>query len=58
MSNSVRCGLIQTKNAIVSPSGGTDQKTIEKIKDAMLEKTLKLTKEAHEKGVKILCFQE
>jgi N-carbamoylputrescine amidase len=58
MSNSVRCGLIQTKNAIVAPNGGTDAKTIEKIKDAMLEKTLKLTKEAHEKGVKILCFQE
>jgi N-carbamoylputrescine amidase len=58
MANIVRCGLIQTKNEIVSKEGGTDEKSIQKIKDAMLEKHLKYTKEAHEKGVKILCYQE
>ncbi|MBX3074765.1 hypothetical protein KF707_07260 [Candidatus Obscuribacterales bacterium] len=58
MANIVRCGLIQTKNEVVSKEGGTDSKSIQKIKDAMLEKHLKFTKEAHEKGVKILCYQE
>ncbi|HEY9787101.1 MAG TPA: nitrilase-related carbon-nitrogen hydrolase [Candidatus Obscuribacterales bacterium] len=58
MANVVRCGLIQTKNEVISPNGGTDRKLIEKIKDAMLEKHLKYTEEAAEKGVKILCYQE
>jgi N-carbamoylputrescine amidase len=58
MANIVRCGLIQTKNEVVSKEGGTDSKSIQKIKDAMLEKHLRYTKEAHEKGVKILCYQE
>jgi len=58
MPNIVRCGLIQTKNEVVSKEGGTDAAAIQKIKDAMLEKHLKYTKEAHEKGVKILCYQE
>lgn len=58
MANIVRCGLIQTKNEIVSKEGGTDSSSIQKIKDAMLEKHLKFTKQAHEKGVKILCYQE
>lgn len=58
MANIIRCGLIQTKNEVVSKEGGTDSKSIQKIKDAMLEKHLKFTKEAHEKGVKILCYQE
>lgn len=58
MANIVRCGLIQTKNEVVSKEGGTDATAIQKIKDAMLEKHLKFTKEAHEKGVKILCYQE
>ncbi|MBS1990233.1 MAG: acyltransferase [Cyanobacteria bacterium SZAS LIN-2] len=58
MSRIVRCGLIQTKNDIVSPEGGTDGKLLAKIKESMLEKHLKYTKEAHEKGVKILCYQE
>ncbi len=58
MANIVRCGLIQTKNEVVSKEGGTDSKSIQKIKDAMLEKHLRFTKEAHEKGVKILCYQE
>ncbi len=58
MSNIVRCGLIQTKNEVISKEGGTDSNAIQKIKDAMLEKHLKYTKQAHEKGVKILCYQE
>jgi N-carbamoylputrescine amidase len=58
MSNIVRCGLIQTKNEIVSPLGGTDKKLLAKIKESMLEKHLKYTKEAHDRGVKILCYQE
>ncbi|MBZ0186810.1 MAG: hypothetical protein K8F91_11230 [Candidatus Obscuribacterales bacterium] len=58
MSKIVRCGLIQTRNEIVPPGGGTDKKTIAKIKEAMLEKHLAYTKEAYEKGVKVLCYQE
>lgn len=58
MANNVRCGLIQAKNEVVSPAGGTDKKTIQKIADAMLEKHEKYVKEASEKGVQILCFQE
>lgn len=58
MANNVRCGLTQVSNSIVSPAGGTDKETIKKIADAMLEKHLKLIKEASEKGVQILCFQE
>jgi len=58
MSRVVRCGLIQTKNDIVSPEGGTDGKLLAKIKESMLEKHLKYTEEAHKKGVKILCYQE
>lgn len=58
MSNVIRCGLIQTKNAVVSKDGGTEPKKIQEIKDAMLEKHLKYTEEAAEKGVKILCYQE
>lgn len=58
MSNVVKCGLIQTKNAVVSPKGGTDKKEIEKIKDAMLKKHLEFTEKAAAKGVKILCYQE
>ncbi|MGD9683101.1 MAG: nitrilase-related carbon-nitrogen hydrolase [Candidatus Obscuribacterales bacterium] len=58
MSKIVRCGLIQTKNAVISPAGGTDRDTIEKIKQAMLDKHLEYTRQAHEKGVKILCYQE
>jgi beta-ureidopropionase len=54
----VRCGLIQTKNEIVSPEGGTDKDTIQKIKQAMLDKHLKMIDEAAKKGVQILCLQE
>lgn len=58
MANIVRCGLIQTKNEVVSPSGGTDKKMVDDIKDKMLQKHLEYTKQAAEKGVKILCYQE
>lgn len=58
MANIVRCGLIQAKNEVVSPAGGTDKKTLQKISDAMIEKHEKYIKEAAEKGVQILCFQE
>jgi beta-ureidopropionase len=54
----VRCGLIQTKNEVVSPKGGTDKNTIAKIKQAMLDKHLKMIDEAAKKGVQILCLQE
>lgn len=58
MANVVRCGLIQTKNDVVPAGNGTDKATIEKIKSTMLEKHLVFTKQAAEKGVQILCFQE
>lgn len=58
MSNTVKCGLIQTKNEVVSPSGGTETAVIEKIKKAMLDKHLSYTEEAAKKGVQILCYQE
>lgn len=58
MPNLVRCGLIQTANDIVPESGKADKSIIEKIKQSMLDKHLKFTKQAAEKGVRILCFQE
>lgn len=58
MSNVVRCGLIQTKNTVVSPAGGTDKSTMEKIKQSMLDKHLEYTEKAAKEGVKILCYQE
>lgn len=54
----VRCGLIQTRNEIVAPQGGADKATIAKIKQAMLDKHLKMIQEAASKGVQVLCFQE
>lgn len=58
MPNVVKCGLIQTKNAVVSPEGGTDKSMIDKIKQSMLEKHLEYTEKAAKEGVKILCYQE
>ncbi len=52
MARVVRCGLIQAS----TPMPGTEP--IEKIKQAMIEKHLKLIAEAAAKGVKILCMQE
>lgn len=58
MSNVVKCGLIQTKNEVVSPSGGTEKEMIDKIKQSMLDKHLEYTEKAAKAGVKILCYQE
>ncbi len=58
MSRIVKCGLIQTKNEIVSPNGGTDAETMEKIKKAMLDKHVEYIKKAGEQKVQILCLQE
>jgi beta-ureidopropionase len=58
MSHVVRCGLIQTKNEVIAPAGGTDAKQIAAIKENMLAKHIEYTKQAHDKGVKILCYQE
>ena len=52
MSNVVRCGLIQTKNAVVSPAGGTDKSTMEKIKQSMLDKHLEYTEKAAKEGIR------
>ena len=52
MSRIVRCGLIQASNAL----GGTH--TLPQIKNAMIEKHLKLIEQAAKKKVKILCLQE
>ncbi len=58
MANVVRCGLIQVKNDVVPPAGGTDKATLAKIQQAMLDKHLQFAKQAADKGVQILCFQE
>ncbi len=52
MSRTVKCGLIQTLLA-----GATEEK-IETIKQANLEKHLKLIEQAGREGVQILCLQE
>ena len=52
MARIVKCGLIQAKNAC-----GTDE-SIEKIKQANLEKNLKFIEEAAAQGVQMLCMQE
>ncbi len=52
MARIVRCGVVQATNetAVEAP--------LEKIKSAMLEKHLRITGEAAQKGVRILSFQE
>jgi N-carbamoylputrescine amidase len=52
MPRSVKCGLIQAKNA--APSGAP----IEEIKRVNIEKHLGLIEQAAKQGVKILCMQE
>jgi N-carbamoylputrescine amidase len=49
----VRCGLIQASN--VKPP---DKSSLQEVKDAMLEKHIRLIDEAGQKGVKMLCLQE
>lgn len=52
MSRIVRCGLIQAHNERPADA------PFEEIKAAMLEKHVRMTGEAAQKGAKILCFQE
>ena len=52
MSKIVRGGLIQATLA------GSTEEPIEKIKNAMIEKHLKMIEEAAKKGVQVLCLQE
>src|SRR2546430_13916994 len=52
MPRTVKCGLIQAKNA-----GPTDA-PIEEIKRANIEKHMKMIEDAARQGVKILCMQE
>jgi N-carbamoylputrescine amidase len=49
----VKCGLIQMANAL-DPSTAT----LEEVKEANIEKHVKMIREAGEKGVQILCLQE
>ena len=49
----VRCGLIQASN-VHSP----DKTGLAEVREAMIDKHLKLIGEAAEKGVQILCLQE
>jgi N-carbamoylputrescine amidase len=48
----VRCGLIQARN-VLGPEAG-----LVKVKQAMIDKHVKLVAEAAKKGTKILCLQE
>jgi beta-ureidopropionase len=52
MSRIIKCGLIQATHAC-----GTDE-PIEKIREANLDKHLRLVDQAGQQGVQILCFQE
>jgi N-carbamoylputrescine amidase len=52
MAHTVKCGLIQAKNAAPTDA------PIEEIKRINVEKHLKLIEEAAKQGVKILCMQE
>lgn len=58
MPRKIRCGVIQAKNEVVAPAGGSDKATIDKIAKAMLDKHLKMVDDAGKQGVQILCFQE
>jgi len=52
MSRIVRCGLIQASNV----AGG--KYSLSQIKQAMIDKHLKLIEQAPRKKVKVLCLQE
>ncbi len=52
MARIVRCGLIQATNAC------STEESIEKIKQANLEKNLKFISEAASEGVQMICMQE
>jgi beta-ureidopropionase len=48
----IRCGLIQARNEKPAES------SLSEIKSVMLEKHVRMTEEAAQKGVQLLCFQE
>lgn len=52
MSRIVRCGLLQARN-VVSPS-----EPLAQVREAMVEKHVGMIREAHGRGVQILCLQE
>jgi len=52
MARIVKCGLIQTRCEL------SGNESVEKLKEHMLEKNMKLVDDAGKKGVKILCLQE
>src|SRR5271169_2718634 len=52
MSRNVRCGLIQASNALAT------NRPLPEIKQAMIEKHLKMIEQAAKKKVQILCLQE
>ena len=52
MTRIIRCGSIQARNEKPADS------SLFKIKSAMLEKHVRMTEEAAQKGVQVLCFQE
>lgn len=58
MAREVRCGLVQAKNDVVPPKGGSDKNTLEKIKKSMIDKHVKFVEQAAKEKVQILCFQE
>ncbi len=58
MANLVRCGLVQSANEIAPQAGMSDKALIAKIKQAMLDKHILFARQAADKGVQILCFQE
>ncbi|MFZ0448884.1 MAG: nitrilase-related carbon-nitrogen hydrolase [Desulfatiglandaceae bacterium] len=52
MARIVKCGLIQTRCEI------SGNESVDKLKEHMIEKNLKLVDEAGQKDIKILCLQE
>jgi N-carbamoylputrescine amidase len=63
-SNVVRCGLVQATN-VIAPTADTSKMSEEKqkqevfkIRDAMIQKHLKLIEKAAKKGAKVVCLQE
>ena len=53
MPRTVRCGLIQARN-VKSPA----EASLQEVKEAMIEKHIRMIDEAGAKGVQILCLQE
>jgi len=58
MANTVRCGLVQTKNDIATKNGDVTPALLEKIRKTQMEKHLDYVKKAAEQKVQIICFQE